>query len=445
MGGTADKIAEGPLVHLRGLGKCYKLYADIRQRVKQVLFGRFRSYHREFWALKDIDLDLNRGEMLGVIGDNGAGKSTLLQLVCGTLQPSAGTIHTSGRIAAMLELGAGFNREFTGRENVYLNAAVLGLTEPEIDRRFPSIADFAEIGRFMDLPVKFYSSGMYARLAFAVCAHVDADILIVDEVLSVGDAIFQQKCLRFLRTFCERGTLLFVSHDSGTVARLCQRALWLEKGRMRALGPAEEVCAEYLHSKSNQQIALAHATGLKPGAAPLAHEVRQRRPNRILVSPFDAESPSHGHGGARVIDCGLYAPGGDRLTEMLGGEEVELRIACRAERDLSSPIVGFILRDYLGQTVLGDNTFFAYRHAPLKAKAGKTFTARFRFQFPLLAAGPYMLAPSINEGTQAEHVQLHWIEDAVLLHAVESPVRLGIVGVPSQDIAIRLLPGASGA
>jgi lipopolysaccharide transport system ATP-binding protein len=439
MRAAADKDSNGPLVSVHGLGKCYRLFDNFRQRLKQALFGRFHTYYREFWALKDIDLDLNRGEMLGVIGDNGAGKSTLLQLVCGTLQPGAGTIRTSGRIAAMLELGAGFNREFTGRENVYLNAAVLGLTEREIDQRFDSIAAFAEIGRFMDLPVKFYSSGMYARLAFAVCAHVDADILIVDEVLSVGDAIFQQKCLRFLKRFCEKGTLLFVSHDSGTVARLCQRALWLEKGRMRALGPAEEVCAEYLSSKTNQAVALAHASGLKPGAAPLAHDMRKRRANNILVSPFDAQAPSHGHGGARVVDCGFYRLDGNLLSEFSGGEEVELRISCRAERDLASPIVGFILRDHLGQTVLGDNTFFAYRHAPLKAGAGRAFTASFRFQFPILASGPYTLAPSINEGTQAEHVQLHWIEDAVMLYAVESPVKLGIIGVPTQDIAIRVL------
>ena len=430
------------VVHLKGVGKVYRLYDSHMHRLKQSLFGAWRHYRREFWALQDVNLDLRRGEMLGVIGDNGAGKSTLLQLICGTLSPSVGDIQTRGRVAAMLELGAGFNREFTGRENVYLNAAVLGLTRREIDQRFDSIAAFADIGRFIELPVKFYSSGMYARLAFAVCAHVDADILIVDEVLSVGDAVFQHKCMRFLSRFCETGTLLFVSHDSGTVARLCQRALWLDKGKVMALGPAEEVCAEYLQSKANAAAAEAHATGLDPGIAPLMQDVRERPANPIAVSAFDPDAVWHGHGGARIVDCGFYGSDNVRKTEIRGGDEVELRIAVHADRDLTQPIVGFVLRDQMGQTVLGDNSFFTYRKNPLRVAAGKDFTARFRFQCPYLAVGNYTLAPSLNHGTQSEHVQLHWMEDAVLLRVEQSPVRLGIVGAPAQDISIRLLDQA---
>ncbi len=205
-----------------------------------------RSYCREFWALRDVEFTVERGETVGIIGRNGSGKSTLLQLICGTLAPTAGEVKVKGRVAALLELGAGFNPEFSGRENVYMCASILGLERAEIDRRFPDIAAFAEIGEFIERPVKTYSSGMYVRLAFAVIAHVDADILVIDEALAVGDAFFTQKCMRFLRDFQKRGSLLFVSHDTSAVINLCRRALWLEEGRMRMAGSAKDVCEAYL-------------------------------------------------------------------------------------------------------------------------------------------------------------------------------------------------------
>jgi lipopolysaccharide transport system ATP-binding protein len=428
------------LVDVRGLGKLHKLYARHVDRVWQALAGKRRRYYQEFWALRHVDLQLKRGEMLGVIGENGAGKSTLLQLVCGTLHASEGDVLIHGRIAAMLELGAGFNPEFTGRENVEVNAAVMGLTPAQVAERFDSIAAFADIGQFMDLPVKLYSSGMYARLAFAICAHVDADVLIVDEILAVGDAAFQQKCLRFLREFCTHGALLFVSHDSGLVAKLCERALWLERGEVRGLGPAEEVCARYLQHKTRvHDAAYQDSTQLREADAAPLRDLRPSRVNRIAISDFDSEAPWHGHGGAQVVDTGFYTPDGARLAEVRAGDDVELRIACRAERDVGQPIVGFMLRDHLGQTILGDNSYYAYRHAPLAVPAGKSFTAAFRFQFPYLALGNYTVAPSIIEGTQAQHVHLHWVEDALLLQVVESPLSLGIVGIAAQDIAIEPL------
>ena len=217
---------------------------------------------------------MRRGETLGVIGRNGAGKSTFLQLVCGTLRPSAGTVTVNGRVAAMLELGSGFNPLFTGRENVMLGAAVLGLSAGEIKARFAKIEAFADIGRFIDEPVRFYSSGMFARLAFAVCAHVDADILIVDEILAVGDTAFQQKCMRFLHRFRQQGTLLFVSHDSQAVVRLCDKVLWLDHGEVRDYGDAREMVRRYHVTQSE---AMAQDSGsfrvggrLKPIAAAAA-------------------------------------------------------------------------------------------------------------------------------------------------------------------------------
>ena len=187
------------------------------------------SRGKDFYALRDISFDVSRGETVGIIGRNGSGKSTLLQIIAGTLSPSEGQVSVRGRVAALLELGAGFNPDYTGRENAYLNAQLLGLSKSQVDERFEDIAAFADIGEFIDQPVKVYSSGMYVRLAFAVVAHVDADVLIIDEALAVGDAFFTQKCMRFLRSFMSRGTVLFVSHDTGSVRNLCNRAIWLEK------------------------------------------------------------------------------------------------------------------------------------------------------------------------------------------------------------------------
>jgi lipopolysaccharide transport system ATP-binding protein len=226
-------------VKVEALGKCYHIYERPQDRLKQSILPRirnilgreFRSYYREFWALKAVSFQIARGETVGIIGRNGCGKSTLLQMICGTLEPTTGTVETIGRIAALLELGAGFNPEFTGRENVYMNAAVLGLTEKEIRERFDEIATFADIGDFIDQPVKHYSSGMYARLAFAVAINVDPDILVVDEALAVGDEPFQRKCFaRLERIRNDGGTILFVSHSGSTIINLCDRAILLHQG-----------------------------------------------------------------------------------------------------------------------------------------------------------------------------------------------------------------------
>src|SRR5690606_10580997 len=221
-------------ISVRNVGKTFRLYKRPQDRLLE-RFSRKRLF-REFHALTDIDFEVQKGETVGIIGRNGSGKSTLLQLICGTLTPSIGEITVNGRVAALLELGAGFNPEFTGRENVFLNATILGLTHEEIEARLDDIFAFADIGDFIDQPVKTYSSGMYVRLAFAVIAHVDADVLIIDEALAVGDALFTQKCMRFLRRFREHGTILFVSHDSHAVTNLCERAVWLRDGHIRRVG-----------------------------------------------------------------------------------------------------------------------------------------------------------------------------------------------------------------
>lgn len=234
-------------IAVRDLGKHYELYAQPRDRLKQMLWGDARHYYDEVRALDGVSFTVARGETVGIVGQNGSGKSTLLQVIAGTLQPTHGTCQVGGRVAALLELGAGFSPDFTGRENVYMNAAILGFQRAETDARFAAIAAFADIGDFMDRPLKTYSSGMYLRLAFAVAVSVDPDVLLIDEALAVGDLRFQIKCLERMRALQQRGvTILFVSHSVELIRRFCQRCLWLEAGRLRADGPAATVTERYV-------------------------------------------------------------------------------------------------------------------------------------------------------------------------------------------------------
>ncbi len=241
-------------VKVENLSKCYHIYDNPSDRLKQFVVPRLqrlawqfpKQYFREFWALKDVSFEVKRGETVGIIGRNGSGKSTLLQMICGTLSPTGGNVETLGRIAALLELGSGFNPEFTGRENVYMNAAVLGLSNEEIDACFNDIVAFADIGDFIEQPVKTYSSGMFVRLAFAVAVHAHPDILVVDEALSVGDIAFQNKCMEKINAIKERGTsILFVSHDLSTVQIICDRVIWMKSGSLRLAGYPVDVCQEY--------------------------------------------------------------------------------------------------------------------------------------------------------------------------------------------------------
>jgi len=234
------------------LGKAYQLYDNRSQWSKQVLFGAFHTYYRSFWALKDVSFEVARGDSIALIGRNGCGKSTLLQVICGILRPTKGELWVKGRIAPVLALGSTFDLESTGRENVMIGGAVLGMRRPEVLAKFDSIVDFAGVGEFIDQPIKHYSTGMRARLAFALCAHLEADILIVDEALAVGDAAFQRKCMDWIEGFREHGTLLFVSHAKADVMRLCRRAIWIDDGRIREDGKPVEVVRSYARAMETE-------------------------------------------------------------------------------------------------------------------------------------------------------------------------------------------------
>jgi lipopolysaccharide transport system ATP-binding protein len=442
------------VIGVRSLSKHYQIYDRPGDRLKQFILPRVRralglgsrDHFREFRALDSVDFLVRRGETVGIIGRNGSGKSTLLQLICGTLNPTSGSIEVRGKVAALLELGSGFNPEFTGRENVFMNAALLGLTTEQTAERFDRITAFADIGEHIDQPVKTYSSGMLVRLAFAVIAHVDADILVIDEALAVGDAFFTQKCMRFLRAFMETGTVLFVSHDTAAVRGLCNRAIWLDKGRLVAEGPPKEVSERYIEAFYEAQQGTVAAPkrreARKPGAsapwkdqrAALVNQSTLR--NDLRIFEFDAEGAAFGRGDALIRDVRLVDAEGEGLSWVVGGEPVTLRILAEAVRPVAMPIVGFYLKDQRGQTLFGDNTFLKYRDSDLRFEAGELFRTEFSFTMPVLPHGPYSIAVAVATGTAHEHVQHHWIHDALLIKSESTSVSTGLVGIPMDDITL---------
>lgn len=404
-------------ISLRGVGKTYRIFDTPGQRLLHLLFGA-KGQQREFHALQGIDLDVRKGETLGVIGRNGAGKSTLLQIICGTLTPSAGEVRINGRIAALLELGAGFSPEFSGRENVYLSAAIHGLGRAEIEARMPDILAFAEIGDFIDQPVKTYSSGMFVRLAFAVIAHLDADILVIDEALAVGDVYFTQKCLRFLRRFAEKGTLLFVSHDTHSVVNLCQRAMWLEKGRIQRFGEAKAVSDAYLGSFYEDRL-------------------NENQADNETEKPAISDR-EFGLGGGRIESYRLLDANGNPLTVLERAQRVRLEVEFLAREDIQSPILGFFLKDRLSQALCGENSI-AWLPEWTHLAAGSRSQVAFEFELPLLATGDYTVSIALGAGTQQQHVQHHWIHDALAFRSQASPSLTGLFALEGVACSVQLL------
>jgi ABC-type polysaccharide/polyol phosphate transport system, ATPase component len=439
-------MSSEPVIEVRGMGKVYPIYDKPHHRLMQMLIGGNQRWYREFEALRDINFTIQRGETVGIVGRNGSGKSTLLQIICGTLAPSTGDVHVRGRVAALLELGAGFNPEFTGRENVYLNGSVLGLTRSEIDKRFDEITAFADIGEFIEQPVKSYSSGMAMRLAFSVMAHVDADILIIDEALAVGDAFFTQKCMRYLREFKTRGTLLFVSHDSSAVTGLCERAVWLDHGRQQLCGTAKEVVHAYLEAfmaeRQGGNLRRESGAGSKRVRSSRRKDCRQELIDRSLlrndihISPFHPDAESFGEMKARVVDVAIFDEDDKPLAWVIGGESVVLELIAEADESLDNVIVGFYVKDRLGQLLFGDNTYLSYLDTGFSVAAGETFRARFHFDMPRLQAGDYFITAGVAEGSQNDHIIQNWVHEALMFKSQGTQAPAGIIGLPMHDITL---------
>jgi len=408
---SSDEIA----ISVQNLSKCYQIYNRPQDRLKQSIMPRLRrmaglastDYYREFWALKDISFEVKKGETVGVVGRNGSGKSTLLQLICGTLASTAGEIRVQGRVAALLELGAGFNPEFTGRENVYMNGALLGLSRKEIDDRFDDISAFADIGEFIEQPVKTYSSGMFVRLAFAVQAQVDPKILIVDEALSVGDVKFQAKCFERLRQLKKNGTsILLVTHSSEQIVTHCSRAMLIEQGHLQEIGEPRKIVNRYLDilfgkdqddreskqavkteinsSAEDRNLILGDSNGLNTSTDVFA-----------MRQGYNSHEYRWGDGAATILDYYLESEGKPFPAVFKTGDTIKLTMAVRFNKPLDHPILGIVIKTHEGVSVYATNTEMMDSKFPGnlgKESSVAIFTVNFNCE---LAGGDFFISIGI--------------------------------------------------
>ncbi|WP_431482874.1 ABC transporter ATP-binding protein [Pseudomonas solani] len=346
-------------IQVKHLSKCYQIYETPRDRLKQFVLPRAerllgitpRKHYREFWALKDISFEIKKGATVGIVGRNGSGKSTLLQIICGTLNPTIGSITTNGRVAALLELGSGFNPEFTGRENIYMNASVLGLAEDEINTRFDEIVSFADIGDFIDQPVKAYSSGMVVRLAFAVAINVAPEILIIDEALAVGDAAFQRKCMRKISDLSDAGvTLLFVSHDMETVKKICSEALYLARGVAIEFGAAKQVCISYERDLFG---ASRNAETTQTAKLPASSEQSQAVLDQDLLK---TNEKTYGDGRAQISDISITSQHQQQTNILTPNTSYVFSYTVTFFAAVTTPVFGMMITNREGVCIFGTNT-----------------------------------------------------------------------------------------
>lgn len=426
-------------IEFDGVSKSYPIYDKPGHRLAELLtFNRMRR-HRDFWALQDVSFQVKAGETFCIVGENGSGKSTLLQLVAGIFAPTSGRVTVNGRVSALLELGSGFNPEFSGKDNIYLNGAILGLSAEEMDAKYQSIVEFAEIGDFLDQPVKTYSSGMAVRLAFSVAIHVDPDVLLVDEALAVGDVYFRQRCMRKVHELRTRGTtILFVSHATGDVKALGGRALWLSHGQVEALGDSEAVVSRYLAAMSQKDRAY-----IKSHAHPSAGEgqagagVGEAADEEVLGIPN--VDHRYGDGRAEVTGIGVFDESGNPLQMMDGNTTIIVKIRARALSHLALPNIGFMLRDHLGIDFAGTNTTReGYQIPPMNA--GDVVTAEFQLSVPELYATNFSFSPAIADGTLDTYVVCDWIDNALIVPM--SKGELQIYGMMHLKCRVRISRGA---
>ena len=430
-------------IAVEGVSKCYQVYANPRDRLAQALWGSRRKYYKEFWALRDVAFTVARGETLGIVGRNGSGKSTLLQVICGTVSPTAGSVEVQGRVAALLELGSGFNPEMTGRENVYMNAAILGLTNAEIDARFDDIVAFSEISEFLDQPVRTYSSGMIMRLAFAVAVNVDAEVVVIDEALAVGDARFQLKCARAMDKLRDSGkTLLFVSHDGPAIKRLCSEAILLDAGRLLLRASPNDVLNVYSKvlasgaasvARDIEAIVEGRTHRVAPAVAP-SPEIAARPPDSRAAQLIDADRAhdqvtgdefSYGGELGRIEAIVVCDATGAPTTTFTTGDQARIEITLAVgERPLADTIYALMVKDTHGVDVYGTNTYFQGTATP-EMPAGSRFRVSFDLSLNLME-GTYFLSLGWTWFEGGELRVVHRRYDAVKLIVMPQDRSMGV-------------------
>lgn len=426
------------VIRVQNLSKCYHIYDKPQDRLKQSLWRGRKQFYREFWALRDVSFEVKKGETVAIIGRNGSGKSTLLQLIAGTLTPTDGRIEVNGRIAALLELGSGFNPDFTGRENVYMNGAILGLSREEIDRRFDDIAAFADIGDFIEQPVKTYSSGMYVRLAFAVAVSVEPDIFIVDEALSVGDEVFQRKCFARIQAIQQAGAaILFVSHSAQSVVELCRSALLLDQGELLLSGKPKAVVAQYhklIYAPEDKRSALREAIRLQD--LPTISSSGKNAGINTAKPPSDGyydpalvpkSTVSYEMRDTRIENPRIVLLDGTPVNILASGGEYRFCYSVALDRDAYNVRFGMLIKTTSGLELGGTSSAPGGEGVPHLA-AGSRVNVCFRFRC-LLLPGVYFLNAGCSGMENGEEVYLHRLVDAAMFRVQpqEADARTGVV------------------
>jgi lipopolysaccharide transport system ATP-binding protein len=416
-------------INVQHLSKKYRIYDRPWDKLRELVGLRSGKLHREFWALDDISFELEPGHTLGIIGQNGSGKSTLLQILAGIMTQTLGDCFVSGKVSALLELGSGFNPEFTGRENVFMNGAILGLDTKQMEERFDQIASFSEIGDFMDQPVKTYSSGMFMRLAFAVAVNVDPDILLVDEALAVGDLIFQHRCMHRMNHLRDSGkTIVLVTHDLDAITKFCDRAILLDGGRLLEDGKPDIVVQKYRALVFERE--RRHGGFEEPGNS----EVEEVASGKEMPVVRSIPNMDHrfGNGEATLLGIELLNSMENPISEVAGGQTVIIRISTQFKQDIEQPIIGYFIRDRLGVELAGCNTSYAGKRLP-PAKKDQIITSDFRINLPDMAPGSYSVSPAVAKGSLQRHDMCDWIDNALVFMLSSHSI---IYGVMRMDVDV---------
>ncbi|MBD2613734.1 MAG: ABC transporter ATP-binding protein [Nostoc sp. ZfuVER08] len=436
-------MGEEIAISLKNVSKCFKRYSRPVDRLKEVLLpGKSRT--DEFWALRDINIEIPKGQTVGVIGRNGSGKSTLLQIIVGTLTPSTGDVRVDGRVSALLELGSGFNPEFTGRQNVFFNGRLLGLSQKQIEDRFDDIAAFADIGDFIEQPVKTYSSGMYVRLAFAVAVNVDPEILIVDEALAVGDIVFQHRCMRQMRAMMDSGvTTLFVSHDAGAIKTLCNSAIMIHDGKVHTTGLPNAVVIEYLKLVTELELGLAQEVEVnsqKQVNTVINKETQASNPQNSDISSLSSsfsKATRRGSGKARIESVKILNHLGEYAGEnpiFAFDEQVTLIVNLKVYFSLKSCIVGFYICDKNGNEVIGSNTLEENIKIG-ELEPGEEIEIKFKFNLPLRPSS-YSLTVAGSESYEA--LSFDWIDNIMVFQILPPETGKHIHALVAQPMVVEV-------
>lgn len=422
-------------IRVDNVSKLYKLYDKPSDRLKESLGLTRKKLYKEHYALHNVSFDVKRGETVGIIGTNGSGKSTILKIITGVLNPSGGHVEIDGRISALLELGAGFNMEYTGIENIYLNGTMIGFSREEIDAKMQDILDFADIGDFVHQPVKTYSSGMFVRLAFAVAINIDPEILIVDEALSVGDVFFQAKCYKKFEDFKKMGkTILFVSHDLGSISKYCDRVVLLNRGKKLAEGTPKEMVSMYKRIMVNQDKAeeiAAHQMDMSSLEEDDEKEIKEAAcegqwKNHYNLNP---DVDEYGNGAAEIEDFAIIDENGNYTNAIVKGTRFRLKSKVKFKQDVHDPIFTYTFKNIQGVAITGTNTMYEKKDVPL-AKEGETYVATFE-QDMFLQGGEYLLSMSCTGYRDGEFQVYHRLYDVCNVTVVSDKNTVGFYDMNS--------------